>query len=168
MRLVYLLSVWGHVLAAVVWIGSMVFLVAVLVPALREGSMASVRVELLHRLGIQLRRVGWVALTLLVATGLTNLWLRGIPLSSLVDPALYAGVWGRTLLFKLGVVATILGISAAHDFWVGPRAIALMETSPSSPSGRRLRTGARWMGRLTLLLSLVVLWLAVGLARGGL
>lgn len=166
-RALYLLSVYVHLLAAVVWVGGMVFLVLVLVPVLRGRPFGEIQTQLLYRIGMQLRRVGWVALALLVITGLTNLWLRGIAPAELLNADLYRGRWGRALLAKLALVASVLAISAAHDFWVGPRAIALMEADAGA-CARSMRRRARWMGRLTLLLSLGILWLAVTLPRGGL
>jgi copper resistance protein D len=168
MRALYLLSVWLHVLAAVAWIGGMVFLVLVLVPVLRGRPFGAIQTQLLYRIGLQLRRVGWVALGLLIITGVTNLWLRGIPPVELFNPALYQGGFGSALLAKLALVAVVLAISAIHDFRVGPRAIALMEADPAGAAARSMRRRARWMGRLTFVLSLVILWLATTLPRGGL
>lgn len=59
-------------------------------------------------------------------------------------------------------------MSGLHDFYVGPRAAELMVERPDVPATRRLRRAASWMGRLTLLMALAILALAVTLPCGGL
>ena len=69
---------------------------------------------------------------------------------------------------KLLLVALTLGINAVHDFHFGPKAIRLMQNAPESPEAERMRWWSSWLGRLTLLLSLGILWFAILLPRGGL
>ena len=167
MHTIYLFSVWLHILAALVWIGSMAFLGLVLVPTLRERAFQSVSTDLLQRLGMRFRPVGWIALGLLIVTGVANVGLRfGWP--AFHDAAFWGGPWGQTLAIKLGLVAVTLLMSAVHDFYVGPRAATLMTERPDAPDTLRMRSAARWMGRLTLLIALAILALAVTLPRGGL
>jgi putative copper export protein len=168
MRALYLASVWLHVLAAAAWIGGMVFLVAVLVPVLRGRPFGDVQTELLYRVGLRLRHFGWAMMGLLVATGVANVALLGGRWGDAWSGALWHGAWGRALLAKLVMVGATLGLSAAHDFWVGPRAVALTRAEPGSARSRRYTRWARGMGRLMLVLSLGVLALAVMLPRGGL
>lgn len=61
-----------------------------------------------------------------------------------------------------------LGVSAVHDFHFGPRANRLMREAPEGLEAERMRWWSSWLGRLTLLLSLAILWFAVLLPRGGL
>lgn len=168
MRMLYLTSIWLHILAAAAWIGGMVFLALVLVPVLRGRPFGDVQTELLYRIGLRLRRLGWALVGLLVVTGVVNVALRGVGWHALWSGALGQGPWGHALLAKLGLVAVMLALSAAHDFWVGPKAMALIEAEPGTPRCRRYQRSARWVGRLMLVLSLGVLALAVTLPRGGL
>ena len=48
MRTLYLVSVWLHILAAMAWVGGMLFLVAVLVPLLRTPAMRPQATALFH------------------------------------------------------------------------------------------------------------------------
>ncbi len=162
----YLLVVGVHILAATVWIGSMVFLGVAVVPVLREPDLASVRTTLLHRLGVRFRWIGWGLLGVLIATGVLMLGMRGYTWAHLWDGTLWAGPWGRTLAWKLGFVGLVLVVTAVHDFYLGPRTTRLLESDDAS--AETVRRAASYLGRLTTLLSLIILVLAVILVRGGL
>jgi uncharacterized membrane protein len=162
----YLVSVWIHILAAMVWIGGAAFIALVLVPALRREDLRERSPEILRTAAMRFRTVGWISLSVLVVTGLANLALRGISLASLFDGAFYETRFGRALAAKLVLVALILGIGAVHDFILGPRAAAVILKDPSSEAAARARRKASLMGRFTLLLGLAVVAIAVALARG--
>jgi uncharacterized membrane protein len=166
MQALYLVSVWLHVIAAITWIGGMLFLVAVLVPLLRQPAMRERAMELFHALGVRFRLVGWISLGTLVVTGLFNLHHRGIGLDSIFTGRAFAGAWGHALAGKLCLVAVILVSSLIHDFHVGPKATRLAREGASPEQRERLRRAASWMGRITLLLALAVVAVAVVLVRG--
>ena len=133
-----------HVLAAVVWLGGMLFIALVLVPVVRGLDDPALRTRLVHAAGVRFRTVGWITLGLLVASGLGNLWLR---------PYLLELPRFQT---KLGLVALALILAAVHDFVLGPRA-----GRPDAPPEARRR--ASWIARLNVLLvsAIVVLGLAL-------
>jgi len=168
MRTLYLLSVWMHVISAIVWIGGSVFLALILVPAMRQSEHRDVAAVIVSWTGRRLRTVGWVCFALFIVTGTFNLGYRGYAWGDLFDGSLFAGPFGDTLAIKLIIFGLILILSAVHDFYVGPKATELMQADPRSPQARRLRRGASWLGRLNLLLALVVVFLGVMLVRGGL
>jgi putative copper export protein len=161
MRGLYLLSVWLHVVAAAAWVGSLVFVAAVLVPVLRRGDDLT-RGRVLRAAGPAMRALGWTAFGLLLVTGIGNLAGRGF-LPSDVAGRLWWGPFGRALAWKLGLFLVVLALSAVHDFRLGPRAAA---AGPGSPEAARLRRAASWLGRLNLLLALAILVFAVMLVRG--
>lgn len=167
MRALYLLSVWTHILAAAVWLGGMLFLVLVLVPVTRRPAYRGIAGELFHWTGVRFRWVGWICLGLLILSGAFNLYYRGIGWSTLGDWAFWTGFFGRTLGYKLILVAAILLASAYHDFLIGPRATLAWQADPGSADARRLRRQASWMGRLNLVVGLIIVLLAVQLVRGG-
>ena len=166
-RLLYLFSVWLHLVAALLWAGGMLFLVVVVVPLLRTPALRPQAVLLVREIGLRFRGVGWASLLVLVVTGVVNAAFRAGSLSGLADAQFWTNPFGRLLAHKLALVALVFVLSAVHDFFVGPRASALLRSDPESPRARRWRTAASWMGRLNLLLALAVLALAVALARGG-
>jgi putative copper resistance protein D len=137
---------FGHVLAAVTWLGGMLFIALVLVPVARRLPDDEFRVRLISDLGRRFRTVGWIAIGALVVTGLGNLWLRpellGVP----------------RFHWKVGLVVLALALSVLHDFVLGPRA-----GRPGADAGARRR--ASWFARLNVLVVLAVV--ALGLALRG-
>ncbi len=162
----YIISVIVHILAAMTWIGGMLFLVLVLVPTLRTLPSRETAVELVASSGRRFRTIGWISLTILVLTGYTNLHFRGVTWSAMWQETFWATPFGDVLFYKLMLVGAILTISVLHDFWIGPRASQALREGPGSPDAIRQRLLASWMGRLNLLLSLCVLVLGVMLVRG--
>lgn len=167
MRTLHLLSIWIHVISAIVWIGGSVFLALILVPAMRQSEHRGVAASIVSWTGRRLRTIGWICFGLFIVTGAINLGYRGYTWSDLVDGSLFAGPFGDTLAVKLIIFVLILILSAVHDFYVGPKATALMREDLRSSHARKLRRAASWFGRLNLLLALVVVFLGVMLARGG-
>ena len=139
-----LLVRWLHLLAAITWIGGMLFIALVLVPVTRRFADPAVRARLLQESGRRFRAVAWVALGLLVATGLANLWLR---------PYLLAA---PRFQWKLGLVVLALALSAVHDFVLGPRA-----GRPGADPAARTR--ASWLARVNVLVVLAVVLLGLAL-----
>jgi copper resistance protein D len=166
MHTLYLLSVWAHIVAAMTWIGGMLFLVTVMVPLLRKPGMRDRAAEVFHMFGARFRTVGWVALGTLVVTGIINLVYRGFTLAQIASGQVFAGPWGTILALKLAFVLTVLAISAVHDFWLGPRAVRLARAGAPPETRERFRRAASMLGRATLLLALAIVGLAVTLVRG--
>jgi copper resistance protein D len=162
MHVVYLLSVWLHLLAAMAWVGGMIFLVAVVVPLLRKPDMRERAAELMRLSGTRFRVVGWVSLVTLVATGVFNVMHRGYPFSAFFTGELYQGQWGHTLAHKLGLVGVVLLMSVVHDFWIGPTAVS----DTDAERRERFRKLASVFGRVTFALALAIVALAVTLVRG--
>jgi uncharacterized membrane protein len=163
MRDAYLLNVTVHVLAALLWLGGMLFLAVVGAPVLRAVEPPALRTDLFRRLGRRFRWAGWWAITVLVVTGILNLHLTGV-LSRLGDPALWSSRYGHALAWKLASVAVMIAASAAHDFVLGPAAARLPAgTAAAHAAARR----AAWLGRVNALVGLVLVFAAVLLARGG-
>ncbi len=141
-----LLLRWLHLMAAITWIGGMLFVALVLVPVTRRVSDPALRTRLVQEAGRRFRTVGWIALGLLAASGLGNLWFRpyllGVP----------------RFHWKLGFVILALGLSAVHDFVAGPRA-----GRPGANPALRVR--ASWLARVNVLV--VALVVLLGLALRG-
>jgi uncharacterized membrane protein len=161
-RLLYLACVTLHVLAAMFWVGGMLFLAIVGAPALR-GVEPGLRRELFTRLGVGFRAAGWTAIAVAVLTGTGALWLRGW-LGAVLDPGFWRTAAGGALALKLAAVLVMVAGSAWHDFVLGPRA---GRAEPGSDTARRLRAKAIGAARLALLAAIVAVIAAVRLVRAG-
>lgn len=130
----YQLAVFLHLLAAAVWVGGQV-LFAWAAPALRrrgpDGAQA------LRVLGVRFRGLSWLAVAVLVATGVAFLlsgWDPGQPV----------------LRDKLGLVVVAVALKAAHDFWA----------APGAARGRLPSVWATGLARANLVVLLLVLYFA--------
>lgn len=163
MHLLYLLSVWLHILAATVWVGGMLFLVLVVVPWLRRGGRSQAG-AFLRETGERFRNVGWACFAIVLVTGTFNLWVRGVRPEDFVRAEWLASPFGKTVVAKLSLFALVLVISAVHDFVVGPRATRAL--AEGSPSRERERRRASLLGRLNVVLALLLVAAGVVLVRG--
>jgi uncharacterized membrane protein len=134
---------WLHVLAAVIWLGGMLFITLVLVPVLRRIGDSALRSELLGQVGRRFRSVAWVALGLLLASGVANLLARPWYLKS------------AAFQVKLALVVLALILSVLHDFVLGPRA------NRSSAQGPRRRVSVIARVNALVVLAIVLLGLAL-------
>lgn len=163
--MLYQLSVYLHILSAMVWVGGMLFLTLVAVPVARRLPPAE-RARLLDAVGRRFRAVGWAAVALLIATGIVNTSYRRVAWGDLVSGAILDTTFGRVLGLKLAVVAAMLAITALHDFVLGPRSTRALARpdQPAPPAVGRLLM--RLLAVLALLLALLVVALASMLVRG--
>ena len=135
-----------HLAAVATWVGGMLFIALVLVPVTRRLDDAALRTRLVQDTGRRFRTVGWIALGLIVATGLANLALRPELLGA---PRFHA---------KAGLVGLALVLGALHDFVLGPRA-----GRPGADPSARGR--ASWVARANVLVALAIV--ALGLTLRG-
>ncbi len=176
----YIINVYIHILSAMMWIGGILFMVFVIVPILRKLEVKSQApthqksnqkesgqaAMIVHKVGVQFRLVGWIALLLLLVTGILNLGFRGYHWADFFNGNLWQGDFGHNLAIKLACVTVIYLISAFHDFYIGPKATELWQQKPDDPEVKKLRRQAGLIGRLNLVLGLVVVFEAVMMVRG--
>lgn len=161
----YYLLVTLHVLAALLWLGGMFFLGLVGAPALRAVEPPALRQRLFHDIGLRFRTVGWIAIAVLVLTGVLLLHMRGLLQWSGVfgSAAFWRTSLGLALAAKVATVVTMVVVSFVHDFVLGPAAGRL---EPGSPSALAMRRRAALLARLNALVGLLLVIAAVRLARG--
>jgi putative copper resistance protein D len=147
----YILGVALHIAAAAAWVGGMLFFAVVAVPVLRRPEVAEARPAFVAAIGPRFRWYGWIALASLLVTGVLNLRFRGIDWATLADRRFWGTGFGHTLAWKLGFIALALLGSVAH------------ELAARHGHGGRV---ASWSGRIVLLASVAVVFLAVSLVRG--
>ena len=166
MRALYLISVWFHLLAVIVWIGGMAFLVLVVVPWLRKQAGATDAGKFLRETGERFRDVGWVCFAIIALTGTFNLSVRGVRWADFLSSEWRSSSFGKIVLFKVAAFSAVLLVSALHDFVLGPRATRAMMRDPRSTEAQALRRKASLIARVNVLFALALVGAGVMLVRG--
>ncbi|MBI4591712.1 MAG: CopD family protein [Candidatus Rokubacteria bacterium] len=149
-----LLTLWLHLLAAVVWLGGLLFQSHILFPILAKRGPTDALASAVRRF----RRVAWTALVVLVLTGLHN--LTRLPPVATWSPSGLAPL----LALKLFLVVVVLMLSAHRDFGLAAR--LLRELAAGTSTHRIVRTIVR-VDRVVLLLGVILLYLGLAVSRGG-
>ncbi len=139
-----LFVLWVHILAAGLWIGSMVCSRLILTPLLR--GRRTVDAAVIAQLDQRFKTLRWVSLVTLVVTGLYNLLQEG-------GSGRLAASWGGIILIKILFVFIAMILTGVNDYVL----------VPSARAGSASRA-VDWMDRVILAVSLLILWLAVYLA----
>jgi putative copper export protein len=160
---IYQIAVFLHLLGAILWVGGIFFLAVVAVPVAR-GLDPPVRSRVVQGLGRQFRLVGWSALAVVLATGIVAAGIRGATVPGILDGSFWSTTFGRHLGEKLVVVVGMVLVSAFHDFVAGP---AAARAQAAGTDVTRLRRRAVWLARVTAMLAILVVYLAVRLVRPG-
>jgi uncharacterized membrane protein len=160
----YHLVITLHLLAAITWVGGMLFLSMVTVPALR-GLELPLRTRLLTSIGRQFRWVGWASIAVLASTGLIILSYYGVGPGDLLDASFWGTQFGSRLALKLALVGAMLLLSALHDFLLGPRSTALSRSGGDPQRAAVFRRRVSWLARISLVLAILVVGASVGLTR---
>ncbi len=149
-------TLYLHLLAALFWVGGMLFLVFIIAPFLMTLEPKD-RSKVYQFVGQKYRKLGWIAIIILLVTGPLNLYFLGIPPSAIADTTFLASSYGRTLIIKVVLITVLVISSLIHDFYIGPKA----------RSDRRFSKLARTFGRMNLILALLIALFAVFLRSGG-
>lgn len=149
-----------HILAAVSWIGGMIFLSLVLAPLVRSRKAAPEFMALFRSAALRFRPVVWIAIAALLITGLMLLEQRGL---SVMKPT----AWSWIVTMKLSLVALLLFLTLLHDLVLGPRVsrVGAIPESQRTAAEQVIFKTARWLPRLSLLIGLAVVIAAAILAR---
>ena len=149
-----------HILAAVSWVGGMIFLSLVLAPLVRGRKAAPEFMALFRSAALRFRPIVWTAMAILVLTGPMLLSHRGV---SVMHPSSWAGI----VTVKLTLVGVLLLLTLMHDLVFGPQVSRVSAVpEPQRTTGEQVvfKT-ARWLPRLSLLMALAVVIAAAILAR---
>lgn len=156
----YLLLLWIHLLAAIGWIGGMLFLSLVLAPLARSRKAGPEFMALFRLAARRFRLFVWSAIVLLLSTGPLLVVQRGW---SLVGP----NDWPVALKVKIALVAVLLVLTLSHDLVFGPqmRRLGLIPADERSSREQALVRSSAWLPRLALLVALAVIACALVLGR---
>ncbi|MFZ3071642.1 MAG: DUF4149 domain-containing protein, partial [Thermodesulfobacteriota bacterium] len=76
--MIFKVSLFLHVLAAIFWIGGMLFLSLVVAPFLKSLNDPVKKSEIYQFVGKRYRFFGWVAIVILLVTGPVNFYYIGV------------------------------------------------------------------------------------------
>ncbi|NJL17101.1 MAG: hypothetical protein HC938_07820 [Nitrospira sp.] len=149
-----------HLLAAITWVGGMVFLSLVLAPLVRGRKAAPEFMALFRSAALRFRPIVWVTMAILLTTGPMLLSGRGM---HVMDPASWSGI----VTMKLSLVGLLLFLTLLHDLVLGPRVshVSAIPESQRTTGEQMIFKTARWLPRLSLLIALAVVIAAAMLAR---
>ena len=152
------LILWLHLLAAITWIGGLVFQVLVVFPTLARAAPTGAQVRLALSLEAHFRVLVWPAVGLVLFTGLVNLmnvWYATVVTAGSISPTFIP-----VLSIKLSLVVGMIALQAVQQFLVQPRRIAALRAWPAGVQDAPLPL-RQWQ-RLALLLYSALVGLAGG------
>lgn len=157
---------WVHLISAISWIGGQIFILIVLLPVMRTSLPRNERTLLFAQVGRRYAVLSWVALALLVVTGVLNGERRGIDWTRLPDSS-----YGRILLVKLIFVTVVILMTLVHALYFGRRITEIAEQVREMGEGdpavaaerRRLQIVSGALSGINLLLNLIIVLLAASL-----
>ena len=160
----YQVLVLIHALAAITWLGGMLFLAMVMVPLARQE--AGVGFNVLRSAAEKFLPIAWLAKLVLAGSGAYLAWeyWNVRPETFFTGSSHFLDYLQR----KTGIFVIVIVLSLVHDFWLGPRMVARLEAARSS--GSPLPTGpgrlfVQWAARINLLLVLWIVAFAVWMTR---
>ncbi len=142
---------WLHLMAAIIWIGGMIFTSLVLQPVFQRTMEPEKRMPIYHEIGKRFKVVQLLCLGVLLATGLQKLWM-------LKDhPGIFHSSWGAILWVKLVLVICVTIISIFHSYLWGPK-LTVLRFESQTPAYHQLRQKLLFWGRVNLVLSLAIVF----------
>ena len=151
------LILWLHLLAAIIWIGGLVFQVLVVFPTLARAATGE-RIRLALSLEARFRALVWPAVGLILFTGLVNLmqvWYATVVTAGSLSP-----MFIPVLSIKLSLVLGMIALQAVQQLLVQPRRLAALRAWPAGEQDVPL--ALRQWQRLALVLYSALVGLAGG------
>ena len=152
------LILWLHLLAAIVWIGGLLFQVLVVFPTLTRGGQSAEWLRLGLSLEARFRLVMWPAVGLVLFTGLVN--LMHVWYATVMEGSRLPSTFVPILTVKLLLVLGMLALQAVHQFVLQPRRLASFGALAAGV--RESSTALLTLQRLALALSITLVSLATG------
>jgi len=141
-RLIHESADGAHLLAAGAWLGGLLGLSFILIPSRGDRSPDQGLEDVLLRFS----GMGYVAVAVLVASGLTNSWFLVGSVRNL-----FATYYGQLLLLKLSLFAGMLALAAANRFWLVPRLLLKKGERSVLQQLRRNVLGEQLLGTFVIL-----------------
>ena len=118
------LILWLHLLAAMTWIGGLVFQVLVVFPTLARAALTAEWLRFALSLEARFRVILWPAVGMALFTGLVN--LMNVWYTTVVTTGSIAPTFVPLLHVKLALVIGMLAVQAVQQLLIYPRRVAAL------------------------------------------
>ena len=154
------LAYWLHIVATVTWIGGLVALSVLVIPAARRTLQPGDYAALLDRLQAGLQRIGWLSLAVLIATGMFQMSAHPAYEGFLAIP----NAWSVAILIKHILIGFMVLAGAYLTWGIMPslRRMALLRAAGQNLDAAKdlaLRKRESRVLTINLILSILVLLL---------
>lgn len=163
MLLANVLIMWVHLIAASIWVGGSIFIGIVLAPLLKTFSdSVEGRLSIMIRVGRRFNVIGVPSLIALILTGIYN------SVGIIEKPSMIFGTnYGIVLFIKIILVIVLIIIFTIHVRLIRTEVEKKIESqSLSGEHLQKLRSKIIMLGRLTVIVSVVILLMAALLHSG--
>jgi len=158
------LLTWIHITSAAIWVGGSLFIGVVFAPILKKMSMPiEERIQFMVQVGRRFNKIALPALFILIATGIyqAHLVLQK-------SDILYETSYGHVLIIKMILVAALLAIYAVHVRIIRKDVEdKIIAKEMPQEQLQKLRKKIIILGEVTVVLSVIILFLASVLDAGG-
>ena len=155
---------WVHITSAAIWVGGSLFIGAVFAPILKKMSMSvEERLQLMIKVGRRFNKIAVPALVILIVTGMYQAHLVLQKSDMLFDTS-----YGNVLIIKIILVAALIATYAVHVRGIR-KDIEDQIVANQIPEAQlqKLRKKIIILGEITVILSVIILFLAALLNSGG-
>ncbi len=164
MALEQALLTWVHITSAAIWVGGSLFIGVVFAPILKKMSMpVEERIQLMVQVGRRFNKLAMPALFILMATGMyqAHLVLQK-------SDILYETSYGHVLIIKMVLVAALVALYAVHVRIIRKDVEdKIIAKQMPEDQLQKLRKKIIILGEVTVVLSVIILFLASVLNAGG-
>ena len=164
MALEQALLTWIHITSAAIWVGGSLFIGVVFAPILKKMSMpVEERIQLMVQVGRRFNKLALPALFILIATGMyqAHLVLQK-------SDILYETSYGHVLIVKIILVAALVILYAVHVRIIRKDVEdKIIAKEMPQEQLQKLRKKIIILGEVTVVLSIIILFLASVLNAGG-
>ena len=164
MALEQALLTWVHITSAAIWVGGSLFIGVVFAPILKKMSMpVEERIQFMVQVGRRFNKLALPALFILIATGMyqAHLVLQK-------SDILYETSYGHVLIIKMILVAALLVLYAIHVRIIRKDVEdKIIAKEMPQEQLQKLRKKIIILGEVTVVLSVIILFLAAVLNAGG-
>jgi len=164
MALEQALLTWIHITCAAIWVGGSLFIGVVFAPILKKMSMPiEERLQLMIKVGRRFNKLAVPALIILMATGMYQAHLILQKSDILLESS-----YGNILVIKIILVVALIATFAIHVRVIRKDVEEkIMSKQISDDQLQALRKKIIILGEITVVLSVIILFLAAVLNSGG-